>query len=204
MTRSALAARDTRPRSRRFRAILAGGLVLGIGAAITLAAWNDSEFATGSFAAGTFNLQGSSTDGTTFTDHATSPGAALDFQVNPTLLSPGDVVYAPFAVRLAAGTTSDAVVTVSNATTGTVSDLTYTLITPTAWGCASDTTGTAIVPAGTAANTVPASTTFDLSKGSPTTDPGAIEYLCFKVTAGAVAQGQSGTVTWEFLATSTS
>jgi len=36
---------------RRLRAVLAGGLVLGVGAALTLAAWNDAEFATGSFQA---------------------------------------------------------------------------------------------------------------------------------------------------------
>lgn len=30
---------------RKVRAILAGGLVLGVGAAVVLAAWNDSEFA---------------------------------------------------------------------------------------------------------------------------------------------------------------
>jgi len=58
---------------RKVRAVLAGGLVLGVGAAVTLAAWNDSEFATGTFTAGTFNLEGS-TDGTTFTDHNVDDG----------------------------------------------------------------------------------------------------------------------------------
>ena len=66
-----------RRRSRMIRAILAGGLVLGVGAAVTLAAWNDSEFVTGTFTAGTFNMQGSTTDGTTFTDHPVgTPGNA--------------------------------------------------------------------------------------------------------------------------------
>ncbi|WP_241986298.1 SipW-dependent-type signal peptide-containing protein [Cryobacterium psychrophilum] len=130
-------------RSRKVGAILAGGLVLGVGAAITLAAWNDSEFAQGTFAAGTFNMVGS-TDGTTYAEHATvGAPATLAFTVNPTLLSPGDVVYAPFAVKLDAATTNDALVTISNAaTTGVVTNLTYTLIQPTAFGCASDTTGT--------------------------------------------------------------
>src|SRR5690606_31735774 len=54
-----------RRRSRMIRALLAGGLVLGVGTAVTLAAWNDSEFASGTFRAGTFDLEGS-TDGTTF------------------------------------------------------------------------------------------------------------------------------------------
>ena len=53
---------------RKVLAVLAGGLVLGVGTAVTLAAWNDSEFATGDFAAGTFVFQGS-TDNETFEDH---------------------------------------------------------------------------------------------------------------------------------------
>ncbi|WP_427996674.1 SipW-dependent-type signal peptide-containing protein, partial [Xanthomonas hortorum] len=31
---------------RKIYAVLAGGLVVGVGSALTLAAWNDSEFAT--------------------------------------------------------------------------------------------------------------------------------------------------------------
>ena len=63
-------------RGRKIRAVLAAGLVLGIGAVVTLAAWNDSEYATGTFAAGTFNLEGS-TDGTTYADHASGASAAI-------------------------------------------------------------------------------------------------------------------------------
>ena len=57
-------------RSRKVRAILAGGLVLGLGAAVTLAAWNDSEFAKGTFTSGSLNIQGS-VDGDIF--DATTP-----------------------------------------------------------------------------------------------------------------------------------
>lgn len=194
-------------RNRRFtgrvRAILAGGLILGVGATVTLAAWNDSEFATGTFQAGTFDLQGS-TDGTTFSDHASAPGAALGFTVNPTTLSPGDVVYAPFAVRLAANTTSPATVTLTApSTTGDVANLTYTLIQPTSFGCTSATTGTALVAAATAVGTVPGTVTFDLAQGSPVTNAGAPVNLCFKVTAGTgLTQSQAGTATWQFQALS--
>ena len=84
-----------RASSRHGRAILAGGLVLGVGAAITLANWNDSEFVNGTFAAGIFALEGSSTDGTTFSEHSSAGSAAvLDFQLAPDNLAPGDVVYA--------------------------------------------------------------------------------------------------------------
>ncbi|MGO2139648.1 MAG: SipW-dependent-type signal peptide-containing protein [Leucobacter sp.] len=44
------------------RALLAGGLVLGVGAAVTLAAWTDNEWVRGVFGTGTFGIEGS-TDG---------------------------------------------------------------------------------------------------------------------------------------------
>ena len=189
-----------RRRSRMIRAVLAGGLVLGVGAAVTLAAWNDSEFVTGTFTAGTFNLEGSTTNGTTFSDHATTPGGSLGFAVAAASLSPTDSVSAPFAVRLAANTTSGAnVVLTTDTPTGTVTNLTYTLTIKDAWGCAAATTSTPIsastLSAGTASFTLPA--------GSPTTDPGDPVYLCFTVTAGAgLVQGQSGAAIWKLTATS--
>jgi predicted ribosomally synthesized peptide with SipW-like signal peptide len=200
-------AADGRKRRRRVsgrvRALLAGGLVLGVGATVTLAAWNDSEFATATFQAGAFNLQGSS-DGTTFTDHTTAPGAPLGFSVNASSLSPGDVVYAPYAVRLAANTTNAATVTVTApSTSGTVAGLTYSLIQPSSFGCSASTTGTTLVPAATAVGTVPGTVTFELAPGTPTTSPGTAVNLCFVVTAGAgLTQSQSGSATWQLQAAS--
>lgn len=190
-------------RSRRVRAILAGGLVLGVGAAVTLAAWNDSEFAQGTFTAGTFNMVGS-LDGTTFSNHAAvgSP-AALAFTVNPSKLSPTDVVYAPFAVQLDGTTTNAAVVTISSgATSGSLTGLTYSIIEPTTFGCTSSTTGTALVVAGTTVGSVPGSTTFALPVGTAGA-AGAPVNLCFKVTAGAgIVQSQTGSATWQLTAAS--
>ena len=192
--------RRARRRSRMIRAILAGGLVLGVGTAVTLAAWNDSEFATGTFTAGKFDLEGSTTDGTTFSNHASSPGGALSFTVPASALSPGDSVSAPFAVRLAADTTNAASVTLTTETpTGTVTNLTYTLDIKSAWGCGSSTSSTPI--SGSALNA--GTTTFALAAGSPTTNPGAPVYLCFTVTAGGgLVQGQTGAAIWKFTATS--
>jgi predicted ribosomally synthesized peptide with SipW-like signal peptide len=189
------------------RAILAGGLVLGVGAAVTMAAWNDSEYVTGTFAAGTFNMQGSTTDGTTFTDHPVGSPGTLTFTVSPQLLSPGDTVYAPFALRLAANTTNDAnVVITGSTTTGVVTNLSYEVVRTTAFSCGSstvDSTGTSLITAGTAVTTVAGPNTFVLSKGSPVSSAGATQFLCFKVTAGAgLTQGQTGTVTWQFTASS--
>lgn len=190
-------------RGRKARALLAAGLVLGAGAAVTLAAWNDSEFATGTFSAGTFNLVGS-TDGTTFSDHPTAGSAATTaFTVNAATLTPGDVTAAPFAVQLAAGTTNDAVVTVSAAgTTGTVANLTYELLQTPTFGCTAATAGTPLVPAATAVGSVPGAPTFALAHGAGAAT-GAPVFLCFKVTAGAgLTQGQTGSATWQFQAAS--
>jgi len=195
--------RPKRWRSRKIAAILAGGLVLGVGATYVLAAWNDSEFATGTFSAGQFNMVGS-TDGTAFSDHASAGAAAtLPFTVNVGSLSPTDVAAAPFAVRLTAPTTNNATVTVTSAgTTGTVTNLTYTLLQTTAFGCTATTTGTALVPTGTAlTSTGGTAVTFNLTKGTGGAAGTAVN-LCFQVTAGAITQGQTGTATWQFAAQS--
>ncbi len=196
-----------RDRRRKIGAILAAGLVLGVGATATLAAWNDSEYAKGSFAAGSFNLEGS-TDGTSYSDHATSGAAAtLGFTVNPANLAPNDVVYAPFAVRLAANTTTDASVTVAGVTnTGTVTNMTYVLVRTSSMTCnaAAVTGGTVVIAANTAMSSVGTPTGWTLSKGSPVTSAGSPVYLCFAVTAGTgLVQSQSGTATWQITATST-
>lgn len=202
---SAVQQGEAKVRSGKIRAILAGGLVLGVGATVVLAAWNDSEFGAGTFTAGSFNLEGS-VDGTAYTDHATAGTAApLSFTVNPSNLAPGDTVYAPFAVRLDAGTTSPATVTVSSAADGPNSaNLSYSVTTPGAFGCSSGDASTVLVPAATPVGTTPAGITFPLAVGtSPAA--GAAVNLCFKVTAGAnLIESEVSTVTWEFAAASTS
>ena len=182
--------------------------MLGVGAAVTLAAWNDSEFVTGTFAAGTFNMQGS-TDGTIFADHPVGAPGTLVFSVAPLLLSPGDTVYAPFALRLAANTTNNAnvVITAPSTVTGLISaNLTYEVDRTTTFACGSgttDSTGTPLITAGTAVTAVAGPNTFVLNAGAPVTSPGATQFLCFKVKAGAgLVQGTTGTVTWQFTASS--
>ena len=200
--RTAEAADTKRNRSRRFRAILAGGLVLGVGAAVTLAAWNDSEFAQGTFTAGAFNLEGS-TNGTDYADHAELIGpAALGFTVNPTNLAPGDVVTAPFAIRLDDTTTTAADVLISAAETdGVITNLTYSLDKTTAFGC-NLTGATNLVPALTEVGEVPDATGVELAAGDDAA--GAPAFFCFTVTAGEdLVQSQTGTATWQFAATST-
>lgn len=152
--------------SRRVKAILAGGLVLGLGAAMTLAAWTDSEFAAGSFSAGSFDLQGSLVS-TTFAQHATQ-GTAATLAFAATTMSPNTTVYAPFSLRLAANTTYGSTVTVTAVNvSGAFTGLTYHVIDSGATGCSGTSTGTDVVPAGTVLGTVPGSTTFYPRAGQP-------------------------------------
>jgi predicted ribosomally synthesized peptide with SipW-like signal peptide len=206
-----------RTASRRVRALLAGGLVLGVGAAITLAAWNDSEFATGTFTAGSFNMEGS-IDGTAFAENPVGDPAALSFSTGFDNLSPSTTVAAPFVLRLDAATTTAATVTVAAATSaqnGLIADatanLTYTVLTVTnVAACTSSATaadsGAASVVSSTAFNPVGAitSTTINLAKSADAgATAGANVYLCMLVTTDAdLAQDSSAVATWEFAADS--
>jgi predicted ribosomally synthesized peptide with SipW-like signal peptide len=194
-------------RGRRLRAILAGGLVLGVGAAVTLAAWTDNEYATGTFTAGQFNLQGS-TDGTNYSDHNSSAGAAaLSFSTPFSNLAPSQTVYAGFWLRLATGTTTAAnLQLVGFAGTGAAApQLTYSiyLISSSATCNASTATGTAIAT-GTLNSTTATSTVVPLAAPTVAGSPGAAQQLCFAVASspGLVALS-TATGTWQFTATST-
>lgn len=205
MSENTATTQETAPKGRsgKVRAILAGGLVLGLGATGVLAAWNDSEFAIGNFNSGSFNLEGS-LDGTAFAEHDSSAAAAtLAFTINPTNLAPEDVVYAPFAVRLDGPTTSAATVTVtSTATGGNAANLSYELTAPTAFGYSAADASTSLVPAATAVTTAGAAGTFDLDIGAGAAAGDAVN-LCFKVTAGDdLLESTPAVVTWQFAAAS--
>ena len=195
-----------RQRGRKVAAVLAGGLVRGGGSMATLASWNDSEYATATFTAGYVNLEGAVDSAqSSFSEHA-SPGSAgaLSFSTPVSNLTPGDVVVAPFALHLGAGTTNNATVTLAAATsTGDVSNLTYELLKTSAAGCTASTTGTTVVASGTAVTSVSGASAVSLTKGATSSTAGAPAYLCFKVTAGSgLQQSQTGTVTWQFQAVS--
>ncbi|UFU03020.1 SipW-dependent-type signal peptide-containing protein [Ruania suaedae] len=200
-------------RSRKVRAVLAGGLVLGVGAAVTLAAWNDSEFASGLFTAGQFDLQGSTTGATEgYTDHESAGGAAeLTFTAPFDNLAPEDVVYAPFWVRLAAETTSpatlDLVTLDSTDGTGTNSENLSYEIYAIAVDATCDETATegTLLGSGDTLTDDPAvaGETVPLTIGDPTTEPGEAVLLCTVVTAGEdLEQGGDTTAVWQYTATS--
>lgn len=193
-------------RSRKFKAILAGGIVLGVGAAVTLAAWTDDEWAEGIFGAGSFNVEGS-TDGTNFDDHTSSDGAAeLTFSLDGgDNLSPDATTAAPFVLRLDSATTYDATVElVEAAGSGDNADaLTYGIVqVGSAAACTADATGTQIVPAGTALDSTTGAAEFDLTAGAEDVAGDPVT-LCFQVTAdNSLTQGEDATAQWQFTATS--
>lgn len=191
---------------RKVLAILAGGLVLGVGAAVTLAAWNDSEFAQGEFTAGSFNLEGATNGAAgTYEDHdvAGNP-AALTFTLPADNLTPGDSVAAPFWVRLDETTTHNALLTATGVTgTGdNAANLSYDVYTLAPEDtCNISTSGTTIA-SGDDLTEFTAGTAADLVAGAGTA-AGTPVQLCFVVTAeSTLVQGADAAATWQFTATS--
>ncbi|WP_193627409.1 SipW-dependent-type signal peptide-containing protein [Brevibacterium sp. CFH 10365] len=97
--------RRARLRRRRIKAILAGGLVFGIGAVGTVAAWTDTETADGSFTAGTFTIE-LSTNGTDWEN-----AREMTFASSP--MFPGSTVFAPVFVKTSPDTSIGGELTVT-------------------------------------------------------------------------------------------
>lgn len=193
-----------RLRSRRIRALLAGGLVLGVGATMTLAAWNDSEYATATFTAGTFDIVGAA-DGATFASHATAgTAAALTFVAAPTAMAPGTTTYALYSVKTTnpsiAGTLQWNAGTPGG--TGLATHLTYGVRTISGTACNSTTYagGTAVVADGSAL-TANGTTTQSVSANGGN----QVNYcvaVTLPLTAANAAQSLTMTQTWQVLGTS--
>jgi predicted ribosomally synthesized peptide with SipW-like signal peptide len=192
--------------------VLAGGLVLGIGASVTLAAWTDREFGTGTFTASTFDTESTAAATSTgWASNVNSPGATLAFTA--TGMSPGALQYATLNVRTTLATNVAGTVVLTSATpTGTLpAVLEYrairTPLTTTTCNAGAFTAGSAY--AGGTNTTYQSSSTV---LASPLVSPvaaanGEIRY-CFEVrmapTASTTYQGATGTITWLFTATSVS
>jgi predicted ribosomally synthesized peptide with SipW-like signal peptide len=99
-------------------AILSAGLVLGVGATMTLASWSDTEWAFGGDGAGgpgvgtsSFSVEQHAGVGTTanvnsltgFANFTTNPGDPMTFSPGALALTPGDTTYAPVALRTTTG-----------------------------------------------------------------------------------------------------
>jgi predicted ribosomally synthesized peptide with SipW-like signal peptide len=170
------------------KAILAGGLVLGVGAAITLAAWTDTEWATGNFSTGQFGIEGS-LDASTWASNPTSPGATLMFSAaTPTDLTPGDVVYEGYAIRLEQNSTKAASVAITQSNASAIAGTTAVIHSATSTDCDAEEfdDGAAIA-------------SFNLNAKAD------VQYVCIQVTAGSQAtlsKGATGSFSWTFTATS--
>jgi predicted ribosomally synthesized peptide with SipW-like signal peptide len=189
---------------RKLAAALAGGLVLSIGSMATLASWNDSEFASATFTAGRFDLEGSLDNGTTYGQHNPSAGA-LTFTAPVSNLSPGDIVNAGFPVRLAAGTTNNASLRIGTIGIGG----SYTGTSVIVWQNTMSNDCDATYTPSTNMGFLDGSTFYaggwtpTLTKGATSGVAGAPVYVCFKMIAGSnLPQSQVTNETWTFTATS--
>lgn len=200
-------------RSRRVRAVLAGGLVFGVGAAATLASWTDQEVATATITAGTFAIE-SRTNLGAFEDSPHTP--ALTLPLGATGLYPGEKRAAWIQIQnkgSVPGTVSLSGVTVVgadnvSAPTGNSANLQNVLkvgvaVTTTTNGAVapSCTTATPTTSVATGATVVPA----PVATGALAANRGNIVSFCvvveFPVTAGNNTQGGDVRPTWTFTAT---
>lgn len=203
-------------RMTRVRAVLAGALVLGVGATVTLAAWTSQDYTTGSFSTSRFVTQ-STTDatGNGWQDNSVSPGATL--QLNAGALSPGVTVAAAFGIRTTAGSIggTESLQTPTSTTTplpALWSSLQYRVYSSTASACtptSSPSSGSNWIVGGSttwsALSTAVAANATALAAAA-SSSPGAPAWFCFQVALPAGAantlQGQSLVVTWLFSGTS--
>jgi predicted ribosomally synthesized peptide with SipW-like signal peptide len=198
-----------RSRLTRVRAVLAGGLVLGIGAAATLAAWTNAENATGTFGASTFATQSSTVAGV-YANNPTAPGAGLVF--NATAMSPTVSHYAWLNVRTTAATNVAGTVTLTSSTpAGTLAPvLEYRAVqTGAAVACnATAFTGSPTWITGPTGAYLPAANVAAVPVASALAAAGGETRVCFDVrvtsTAATSYQGATATVTWLFTASSNS
>ncbi|MDP3950403.1 SipW-dependent-type signal peptide-containing protein [Microbacterium sp.] len=186
--------------------MLAAGVVLGVGAASTLAAWNDSEFTQADFTAGRFGIVGA-TNGATFSEHATAAtAAALSFQLPATTaaMAPGNTVYALFSVKTLNPSVAGTVQLTADGANGAGlgAHLRYSVRTIPGTTCnATPQTGeTVIVPAGSTLTTGATLTQTLTANGAS-----QVNY-CFAVTLPTAtpnaAQGLGLTARWTFTAMS--
>jgi len=164
---------------RKVRAILASGLVLGVGAAVTLAAWNDSVWGSAEFGTGanSWNVL-ASFDGTGWDDFASDSDKgtfAFDLgAVAPENMAPGNTVYGAVGLRVDSSAFGADVTLRTEASTGELAEyLTVVVNEVSSFDACGTETGTGVFT-GTAE--VGAFT------GSLNINPESTKYLCFAVT----------------------
>ena len=195
------------------RVLLAAGLVFGVGAFATLAAWTDNENATGSFGASVFDTQSASAGSPTYASNTAAPGASLTF--NASAMSPGVSHYAWLNVRTTTATTvagTVALTGIANNAGGLIGALQYRIVrtasvNPTSPCDATAFAGTPVFIAGAAATYLQANAAVPVTPvASPIAAAGGAIGYCFEVRVAPGSantyQGTTGTVTWTFTSTS--
>lgn len=171
-------------KSRKIRALAAGGAVLGLGAAITLASWSDSEFAQGLFSADDFGIQ-AATDGAEYGDHVDAGSALnLNFGGAAGSLYPGQTIAQAYQIKNIAGGANSVVTFLEETSQGEL-PITAVIRQVNSVECAPDTEGNILEEGGT----------FNLIGEDP-------EYLCVQVTLDSgfsenVSELENNIV-WEF------
>lgn len=194
-------------RRKKVRAVMASGLVLGVGAAVTLAAWSDTGWGVGQFGSegSDFDIKASVDGGTVWDDFVTKGKAGkLAFGAASTALVPGQPVFQLVGLQetkgnLGAKITAKQEAVASNALTSkvdmSIADLGTGADAPT---CSTNTDKT-FTPAGTLA--VPA------IGGEVRVEKGGYRWLCLRAEldkeAGLEAAGIApASVYWNFNAES--
>jgi predicted ribosomally synthesized peptide with SipW-like signal peptide len=184
--------------------MLAGGLVLGVGATVTLAAWNDAETAAGQFGASVFATESRGSGDAGFGDHGTAP-ASLTFSGGA--MSPGSLRYVWLDVRTTAATTVGGTAVLSAVATtndsGIASALRYKVV-AIAGGASCDAAAIGSAPQLTMSQ-VPSAPALGATLAAA---GGSTARFCFEVQlpAGSPSslQGKSATFTWTVTSTSSS
>lgn len=210
-------------RKKKVLALLSGGLVLGVGAMVTLASWTDSEWVFGgqngdpNIGASVFEVEQNTvapfTIPANWVQFENNPGGELVFSPGSLALTPGDSVYAPVALRTTANSVAGRVVLqpAIAATDITVDDvggllwaaLAQRVVTSTSVFTCDANAFTTLAPfatgaLGTAAGASPGQS-LALASGST-------QYYCFEITLPSgspdTLQGRTVAPAWEFVAVS--
>jgi predicted ribosomally synthesized peptide with SipW-like signal peptide len=193
--------------------VLAAGLVFGVGAGSTLAAWTDQTYARGEFTTSTFQVEANA--GAGWVPASDSAGAAVLTFNTSTGLMPGASRYAPLSLRTTTGSLGGTValkgatVDTSSGTLGAA--LQYRVVASATCNAAAFTAGATYLVGGATGTgafqplTVGQTGTTALG-GATATAQGAPLQLCFQITlptgAPNALQGKTTTASWTLDSTS--
>lgn len=199
-------------RRRKIQAVLAGGAVLGLGAAVTLAQWSDEIFAGADFETGTFALEASTEGpgpGSDWASGGSEDDPTVEFAFAPDSVVPGGTDYQDLYIRLTSGSdlagALDGVDLTLADDDGNAANIEYELFLLTGEDTCSGTPSDTSLATGTLASENSAGLDIDLdASGSAGGGNNEAVNLCFAFDYDEddLEQGSSTSAVWEFSATS--